>query len=69
MWMTRWITLWLDPVRWGLSTVVHENPKPATVFETFVHKAAHTVGLWLVWLAGQKFFAEISAWSAAECGW
>ncbi len=33
---------------WGLSTVVHENPKPAAVFESFVHRTAHTTGLWLM---------------------
>lgn len=48
VWMTRWIILWslLDP--WGLSTVVHENPKPAAVFVRFVHTTTHTTGLWLM---------------------
>jgi hypothetical protein len=46
--MTRWITLCSGLAAWGLSTVVHENPKPAAVFESFVHRAAHTIGLWLM---------------------
>jgi len=33
---------------WGLSTVVHENPKPAAVFETFVHTVSDISGLWLL---------------------
>jgi hypothetical protein len=46
--MIRWITLQSVLVSWGLSTVVHENPKPAVVFEPLVHTAAHTTGLWLM---------------------
>jgi hypothetical protein len=46
--MIRWITLWSMPTAWGLSTIVHENPKPAAVFERFLHRAAHTTELWLV---------------------
>jgi hypothetical protein len=46
--MTRWITLRPVLARWGLSTVVHENPKPVAVFESFVHTTAHIVGVWLV---------------------
>jgi len=36
----------LDP--WGLSTFVHENPKPAAMFESILHKTAHTMALWLM---------------------
>jgi hypothetical protein len=33
---------------WGLSTLVHENPKAATKFASIVHSTAHTVVLWLL---------------------
>ena len=46
MWMTRWITLCLALDPWGLSTFVHENPKPAAIFQQIVHRTAHTAELW-----------------------
>jgi hypothetical protein len=48
LWMTRWITLRLVLDRWGLSTLVHENPKPAAIFQPIVHTTAHTAELWLM---------------------
>ena len=35
-------------VDWGVSTFMHENPKPVAVFEPLVHTAVHTTGLWLM---------------------
>jgi hypothetical protein len=48
LWMTRWITLRPALEPWGLSTLVHENPKAAAIFESIVHRTAHTNVLWLM---------------------
>lgn len=46
LWKTTWITVWSVLARWGLSTVVHEIPKPARLLESLVHTAAHTHLSW-----------------------